>query len=64
MTADVLPSPEQGGVRSGSFTVHNLVNGEINKSQLDPPVSTYCNKPQAANRIVCNRVDVCCRPVI
>lgn len=32
MTADVLPSPEQGGVRSGSFTVHNLANGEINKS--------------------------------
>lgn len=37
MTADVLPSPVHGGVWSGSFTVHNLVNGEINKS--DPLIS-------------------------
>lgn len=36
MTADVLPSPVQGGVWSGSFTVHNLVNGEINKSVRSP----------------------------
>lgn len=49
MTADALPSPEQRGVHSGSFTVHNLVNSEINKSistdvvSITRPIAIDCH---------------------
>lgn len=50
MTADVLPSPVQRGVQSGSFTVHNLANGEMNKSVRLP------DQPPSKARASCRQL--------
>lgn len=59
MTADTLPSPEQRGVRSGSFTLHNLANGEINKSVGSSPGRTT-DHLLSASRAVCQSLHEYC----
>lgn len=62
MTADALPSPAQGGVPSGSFTVHNLAIMAKSTSQSRPlfMISTGASLASVKLTQQVQRVHVCC----